>query len=459
MTFDVLIHGGEVYDPEPLGRADIGIRDGRVAAVGDLAGASARTAIAAEGLLVLPGLVETHAHMLLPFAGTVTQNDFYDGTVAGAFGGVTTLIDFAAQLPGQPLSEAIGQRVAQAQGDAVVDYGFHLILTEIRPEVLQEMEEVVRDGISSFKFFTTYRKDQLYVGDGDLRQAFARVAELGGLATVHAENDDIVEQAIGALVRAGRTSPKHYPLSKPEISEVEAISRAILLAEEAGTDLLIRHVSSARGAREIRRARGAGQRVFGETCPQYLALTDEVYGRADARNFLVHPPIRTEKDRAGLWEGIEDGSLLVIGTDDCAFTREQKLCSDVFTEIPGGMPGIETRLAVMYTEGVLNRGLSLEALARITSTNPARLYGLYPRKGALRPGSDADMVLFDPEPAGTIRAGALHGKADWTPFEGWPVRGVVRKTVSRGAVIVDGDACQVPRGRGEYLERGAPGTP
>ncbi len=449
MANATLISGGHVYAPEDLGVTDILIKDSRIAALGELAGTEAGTVIDATGKLVFPGVIETHAHMLLPLAEAVTQNDFYTGTVSGAFGGVTTLIDFADQTKGNPALQAVESRLKQAES-SIVDYGFHCTFTDITPATLDEMQAVVERGISSFKFYTTYKSDGLYVDDGSMLAAFERARELGALVTVHAENDDIIARATASLKAQGKTAPRYFPLSKPEISEQEAITRMILLAEQAGVQLLVRHVTSKSGIEAVAAAQERGLPVYAETTPTYLLLTREVYG--SPAEFIVHPPIRGEKDKEALWQAVLDGTVDVIATDDCAFTRAQKRKAENFWQVPGGLPGIETRLPLMYQEGVVKRGLGMEQLVRILSTNPAAVYSLE-QKGALRPGMDADIVVYDPEKRWTVTADALHEQTDWSPFAGMQIKGRVDKTLVRGGIVIDGDRCLAAAGNGQYLHR------
>ena len=453
MTFDLLITGGDVFAPDPLGRVDLGIKDGRITAIGDLGEQSASETIDASGKLVFPGLVESHAHMLLPQARATSIHDFYSGTVAAAFGGVTTLIDFADQKAGRPAMEAIAARLAQAAGQAVIDYSFHCTLTDISRETLAEIETVMDFGISSFKFYTIYRSAGLYVDDGGLRQAFRRIGELGGIATVHAENDGICSRETADLLSRGLVSARHFPASKPAIVEAEAVQRVLLLAREARVPLVIRHVSSRAGLAAIQRARADGQEAYGETCPHYLTLNQSVYDGLDGANFICHPPLRRDDDSLALWQGIRRGDISLIGTDDCAFSRAQKKQAANFAEVPGGLPGIETCLPLLYSLGVRQNRLTMPELVAVCCTNPARHYDLYPRKGAIQIGSDADLVVFDPDKAWQVRWQDLHQKSDWSPYEGWSLTGKTASTISRGKVIVKGEEFFGQAGDGQLLKR------
>jgi len=453
MTFDLLITGGEVYAPQPLGVADVGIRDGKIAAIGRLGEQTAAERVPADGKLVFPGLVETHAHMLLPQAHGTSRHDFFSGTVAAAFGGVTTLLDFADQRRGRPAMEAVAARMAQAEGKCVIDFGFHCTLTDINRETLAEVETIMDFGIPSFKFYTIYREAGLYLDDGQLRDAFRCLGRLGGLATVHAENDSICERETAQLLRQGLTAPRYFPASKPAIVEAEAVQRVLLLAGEAGVAVVIRHLSSRDGVAALARALESGQDVAGETCPQYLLLDEEVYGGSNGAWFVCHPPLRREADREALWRGITTGEISLIGTDDCAFSREQKNRAANFAQVPGGLPGIETCLPLLYTRGVSQGRMTMTDLVRSCCTEPARRYGLYPRKGALQVGADADLVVFDPDRQWQLRWQDLHQQADWSPYQDWPLRGKTEMTVSRGRIIVRGDQFLGHAGAGRFLKR------
>lgn len=451
-----IIRQADVYAPEHLGTMDLAISNGKIAALAPHLEQSAEREVQAKGLIAIPGLVETHAHMLLPFGGTQTNNDFYDGTRAGVYGGVTTLIDFADQIKGGNIEDSLEQRLAYARAQCCVDYSFHCTLTDITEETLQAIPALIDRGFTSFKFYTTYTPGGLRVPYEDMERAFAVIARYGAIATVHAENEEMIDAATARLISAGRTAWRDFPDSKPGESEITAIERLLELQKRTGVRLLIRHVSSAAGAKRITAAQKAGQEVYGETCPHYLWFDNSVYDRPNGADYIVHPPIRTPEDREAIWEVLQAGAAFTIGTDDCAFNLAQKRVSDRFDQVPGGMPGIETRLAVLYAAGVATGRISLERLAELTSRNPAMLYGLYPRKGCLAVGSDADLVLLDPQTEQIIRVEALHEKADYTPFEGMRVPMTVSMTVSGGRILLDcGSDCTQP-GTGRLLQRSLP---
>lgn len=454
MQYDLLIRGAEVYAPQELGICDIAIKDGRIAAIAPELDASAERVIDAHGLKAIPGVLETHAHMLLPFGGTQTMNDFYDGTRAGLYGGVTTLIDFADQDRGGSIFDAVEARTALAAKQCAADFSFHCTLTDINEETLQAIPVLIKHGFTSFKFYTAY--SNLLVPYEDMERAFRVIAEHGAIATVHAENEEQINAAITRLKAAGKTDCRYFLESKPTDSEPSAVRTLIELARRTGVRLLIRHVSSAEGAALIEQAQKEGLEVYGETCPHYLYFDETVYEREHASDYIVNPPIRTAADRAGIWRVLSDGTKFTIGTDDCAFYLKQKRVSDKFYEIPGGMPGIETRLVLLHELGVRTGRISMRRLAEMTSYNPAQLYGLTGRKGQLTPGADADVVLLDTNCDYALTAAQLHEKTDYTPFEGVPLHVRVAYTVANGKVLVEnGTDCAVP-GAGRLLQRGLP---
>ena len=456
MQYDLLIRGAEIYAPQALGISDIAVKDGRIAAVSPrLEGTAART-IDAGGLTAIPGLLETHAHMLLPFGGTQTMNDFYDGTRAGLYGGVTTLIDFADQRKGCSIFEALEERMALALPQCAADFSFHCTLTDINSSTLQAIPVLIERGFSSFKFYTAYRESGLLVPYGDMKRAFQVIASHGAIATVHAENEDQIDQAAAALKAAGKTECHCFLDSRPVDSELSAIRELISLARETGVKLLVRHVSSAEGARLIAAAQEEEMEVYGETCPHYLYFDEAVYTQDHPGDYIVNPPIRTAADREGLWNVIANGAKFTIGTDDCAFYLAQKRASSRFDEVPGGLPGIETRLAVLHELGVRTGRIDMRQLAELTSYYPAQLYGLAGRKGRISEGADADIVLLDTACGYTLTAGALHEKTDYTPFEGLPVHVRAIYTVAGGQVLVEDGRDRAVPGAGRLLRRGIP---
>ena len=453
---DLLIRGIHVFAPEDLGVNDVAIADGKVAAIGARLELPAAQELDGRGKLLLPGVIETHAHMSMPFAGTKTMNTFYDGTYAGAFGGVTTLIDFAQQIGAASLRQSLRDRLAEAEGRCCVDYGFHITLTDTSAQTIAELPSLCREGYSSFKLHTTYRGGGLYVDTDGLYRVFSEIARCGGLVTVHAENDEMIDAAMQRLLREGKTDFRYFPEYKPDEAEAEAVSRCIRIARETGCKLLIRHISGMEAAEAIAEAQAQGLPVYAETCPQYLAFTREVYAQENGRDFILHPPIRGAEDREAIWRAICDGMKITLATDDCGFFLRQKHMSDTFYGVPGGLPGIETRLLATYGLGVDTGRITVGRLAEMASLLPAKLYGLYPQKGVIRVGSDADLVVLDPSRETVLTAAALHEQTDYTPFEGFRVGAALEKTISRGRIIVDGDRFLGHAGDGRLLLRKLP---
>jgi dihydropyrimidinase len=453
--YETLIRGGTVVNAGGQARADVALLAGRVAALGtDLPPGEARQVIDAGGLLVLPGLVDPHVHFNTPFMGTATRHGFDTGSVAAACGGVTTLIDFAFQERGRPALEAVRARRAEAEGRACVDYSFHAIFTEVDHRTPAQLPELIEAGIASWKVFMAYRRFGIMADDGGLLALLRASRDLPCLGIVHPENAAIIEHLVDQFLAEGKRAPRYHALSRPPLAEAEAVSRAARFAGEAGAALYAFHISSAEAVAEIQAARARGWAVYGETCPHYLCLDDSLYERPDGYNWCMSPPLRTPPHLAALWEAAANGVISIVSTDDASFDAESKAWGrDSFDRIPNGIPGVECRLALLYSEGVAKGRISVERLAALTSANPARLLGLHPAKGAIAPGADADLVLFDPAAETTLSQASSRMTAGWHPYEGWRVRGSVVSTLARGEVLVkDGRYCG-PEGAGRFLKR------
>lgn len=452
---DLIIRGGTVVNAGGSQAADVVVDHGKIAAVDARGEArSARRVIDARGLLVLPGLVDPHVHFDTPFMGTVTRHNFESGTLAAAFGGVTTVVDFAFQERGRPMLEMIRTRQAQAEGRACIDYSFHAIFTDVNRETPRQLPELIEAGIATWKVFMAYRRQEIMVDDGGLYALLEASRELPVLGIVHAENPFIIEFLIDRFLAEGKCAPRYHALSRPPLAEAEAVGRAARLAHTAGTPLYIFHISSQAALEEIRAARGKGWAVFAETCPHYLLLDAALYDRPDGYNWCMSPPLRAQADRDALWQALADGAISAVTSDDASFDAESKMWGkESFDRVPNGVPGVECRLALLYSEGVAKGRLNVERLAGLTAANPARLVGLYPRKGAIAVGSDADVVLFDPELRSTLSVKTSHMQAGWHPFEGMPVTGAPVMTIARGEVIVErGEFCG-RAGAGQFLSR------
>ena len=460
---ELLIRGGTLVTADGRRRADLLCRDGLIAAIGTGLEPDAGTqVIDAGGCFVMPGGIDPHTHLQLPMMGTVVADDFYTGTAAAAAGGTTSILDFVGPERGQSPLEALGiwrNRAAKA----TIDYGFHMTVAWWGPRFAEEMEALVQGhGITSFKFFLAY-KGGLMLPDEDLIAGFLRCRDLGALAQVHAENGELIAY-LQAKVRAeGVTSPLGHVLSRPPQCEGEATGRAITMAEITGVPLYVVHVSAAEAARAIADARGRGVKVIGETLPGFLAIDDSVYRHADfdfAAGHVMSPPYRPRGHQEVLWQALRDGTLSTTGTDHCCFTKAQKrLGQGDFTRIPNGCGGIEDRLHVLWHLGVNSGRISPEQFVALTSTNAARTFNLWPRKGELEIGADADVIVLDPARTKTLSAATQRQNTDFSVWEGMDLQGVVVHTVSGGTHLwADGDLRAEP-GRGRYLPRAPFGHP
>ena len=453
--FDTVIANGTLVTAEATLRADLGILDGQIAAVGpNLAG---RDTIDAAGMLVLPGAVDEHVHLQMPVGEFASSDDFYTGTVAAACGGTTTVIDFCEPKAGQPLVEALAARRAEAGGKVAVDYGLHMTLSRADDATLAQIPASIAAGAASFKLYMAYQG--LRLDDGELLRALAALGRAGGWVLVHAENHHAIAYLTAQALAEGRTGPENHPRTRPDFMEAEAVGRLLALARITGTPLTVAHLSCAAGLDAVRDARARGQAVGVETCPQYLLLDEAEYRRPgfEAAKFVMSPPLRAERDRAALWAGLAAGEVDTVATDHCPFffaTQKTRGRHD-FSRIPGGAPGIETRLALLYTYGVRAGRLTPQQWVAACCTGPARRFGLAPRKGTLDVGADADVGIFDPDRRVTLAAESLHQNVDYCPYEGWIVTGYPVMVLSRGEVIVRDGRFVGRAGRGEYLPTAA----
>jgi len=450
----IVIRGGTVVSETGALRADVLIRGERVEAVGVIPAIPSAEPIDASGLLVLPGAVDPHVHFNDAFMGTVSVHDFESGTRAAAFGGVTSVIDFSNQKPGRPLAETLEVKFREAEDKAVVDWGVHPVVTDARPEVLAEIPGLVESGASTMKCYMTYRQEGLMVGDDELRHVLARLSESGGRLLVHAEDNDIVEDGVAAYVQAGRTTAIDHARSRPPEAENRAIRRLIKLAKDTDGRLFVVHMASAAGLEAAAVARAHGVDILAETCTHYLVFGEAMLERADGIKWICSPPLRDEVTRDALWRGAADGRIAVVSSDDAAYSWEAKLMGkDRFDLCPNGIPGLEVRLSLLYSEGVVKGRITLPRLVALTAAVPARVFGLAPAKGAVAPGADADIVLFDPSARWMMGRNTLHMAADWSAYEGIEVTGRVVKVFSRGELIVDGESFLGRPGRGRFLKR------
>jgi dihydropyrimidinase len=440
---------------------DVGIAGEKIAAIGpDLEASPETKIIDASGHHVIPGVLDVHVHLELPFMGAVSADDYRTGTRAGARGGVTTLIDFAIPYAGDSLNDAADKWMARAEGKAMIDYTFHICITRYN-EHKDQIKGMVDRGFTTFKEFMIYESEGWQSDDRAMFGTLEKMKEYGTMLLVHAESSRVLDELIERhhtpeLMK--QYGARLHRMTRPNFIEAEAIQRAVTWSEVTGGQLYIVHMSTRQGTEIVKAAQSRGVPVLAETCAQYLVLDDTVFDRDDGHLFACCPQLKTPADSKRLWEGLKDGEVSVISTDTCTFTREQKaMWQGDWTKIPMGIPGLETLLPVVYTHGVLKHRLSLEEMCSKLSTNPAKIMGLYPRKGAIEVGSDADLAIIHPHNTMTVDCDAMETNADWSPFQGWDLAGFSRTTLSRGEVIVDGYSVVGKEGRGKWLPRSTAG--
>ena len=453
-----LITNGTIVTAVDQYEGDVLVEDERIAAIGVRLDIRADKSIDATGKYVLPGGVDVHTHLDMPFGGTTSADDFESGTIAAAFGGTTSIVDFAIQYKGQTLHHAWETWMRKAESKAVIDYGFHMIMTDLNDQTEQEMDALVCQGVTSFKLFMAYR-GVFMLDDGSIFKALLRTGKNGGMICMHAENGDVIDVLVQRALRAGQTAPKYHALTRPARAEAEATHRAIALAEIADVPVYIVHLSAAEALEMVAEARDRGLPAYAETCPQYLFLSDDNYEEPDfgGAKYVMSPPLREKAKQALLWQGLAFNDLQCISTDHCPFCmKEQKeLGRGDFSKIPNGAPGIETRMSLVYDGGVREGRISLNRFVELTSTSPAKIFGLFPRKGTIAPGSDADIVIFDPNRTVTLAAKTLHMKVDYNPYEGRRVTGAADTVLSRGRVVIENGQFAGRAGQGSFLKRRA----
>jgi dihydropyrimidinase len=464
MKYDLIIKGGLAVLENGPAIADIFISNGvikRVSAASFRQAAKACRVMDAAGLLVLPGIIDAHVHYSLHLGGgKITSDDFYTGSAAAACGGVTSVIDYTGQGPGVPLADGLRARQEEAEGLMHVDYGFHAVIPSWKRLAgpAAQIKKLMAMGVTSFKFFMAYEDRGIMASDAELFEALEVSGRTGALVCVHAESGGLIELLTERAGRARRPGAEALRLSRPDYTEWEAVGRALTLAGRTGGNIYFVHLSSGVSAGLIARARDAGVRAMGETCPQYLVLTESVFKRGDGHLYATCPPVRTAADSKALWTGLNKGSLQVVATDNCTFTRAQKdLWKGDLARLYMGMPGTQTLLPLMYTFGVKQGRLSLAQMTRTLSLNPAKIMGLYPRKGAIRPGADADLVIVDPAEFKPVDFKRLKHRTDYSPYQGMKLAGWAKRTILRGEVIAEeGELLRPDRPSGRFLRRGKP---
>lgn len=464
----VLIKGGRIVTAVDDYHADILVEDGRIEAIARDLSVESADIHDATGHIVLPGGIDVHTHMEFDLGTAQTVDTFETGTRSAAFGGTTTIVDFALQAKGETPKQALDRRLASAEAQCCVDYSFHIILTEVTPEHLTELPDLVNhEGISSFKMFMAY-PGVLMVEDADIFRAMRTVGSHGGMINLHAENGGVIQVLIEEALAQGNTSPKYHKLTRPAIMEAEATHRGIRLAELAEMPVYFVHLSAEEALDSVVEARDRGIPAFAETCPHYLFLSEEEYERPgfEAAKYVMTPPLRSHKCQHALWRGLRFDDLQIVSTDHCPFCfneqpfglrKSKQMGLDNFEKIPNGAPGVEFRIPLLYDGGVAAQRITLHRFVQLTSTAPAKMFGLFPRKGTIAVGSDADLVLFNPDTRHVLSASTHHSNVDYSLYEGREVQGKVDKVFLRGQLIVDGDRWLGSPGNGQFQKRSASG--
>jgi dihydropyrimidinase len=452
-----LIRNGNIVTAVDNYVGDLLIEDETISLIGQKLDLQADKVIDAAGKLVIPGGVDPHTHMEFPFGGTTASDDFRTGTIAAAHGGTTTIIDFAIQYRGESLMQAIDNWHRKAEGKPAIDYGFHLIVSELPEARIPELKRLVlNDGVTSFKLFMAY-PGAFLVDDGTIFRAMSAAGEAGGLVCMHAENGVVIQELIKRALAEGKTAPKYHALTRPTRAEAEGTGRAIAIAEMAGAPVYIVHLSCQEALLKVQEARDRGLPAYAETCPQYLFLDVTRYDQEgfEGAKYVLTPPLREKWHQDELWKGLRMDDLQVVSTDHCPFCfKEQKeLGRDDFSKIPNGGPGVENRLSLIYNGGVASGRISLNRFVQLVSTAPAKLFGLFPRKGTIAVGSDADIVVFDPKAEMTISAETHHMNIDYNAYEGMTVTGVTETVLSRGKVLIEQGKYVGTPGEGRFLKR------
>ncbi|HET6231258.1 MAG TPA: dihydropyrimidinase [Longimicrobiaceae bacterium] len=456
MRLDKVVRGGTVVTPAGTFVGDVGIAGEKIVALGEALDAGDAQVIDAAGHYVIPGVLDVHVHLELPFCGTTSSDDYRSGTRAGARGGVTTLIDFAIPYAGDSLADAADAWMKKAEGKALIDYTFHICITRW-DEHKDQIEGMVERGFTTFKEFMIYESEGWQSDDRAMFGTLEKMRDLGAMLLVHAESSRVLDELI-ARHHTPELMKEHgaalHRITRPNFIEAEAIQRAVAWSEVTGGQLYIVHMSTAEGTEIIQAAQARGVPVIAETCVQYLVLDDSVFDREDGHLFACCPQLKKPADSERLWKGIKDGTVTAISTDTCTFTREQKaMWEGDWTKIPMGMPGLETLLPLTYTHGVKAGRITIEQMCDKLSTGPAKAMGLFPRKGGITVGADADLAIIHPDRTHTVDPAELETNADWSPFEGWDLAGFARTTLSRGDVIVDDYRVVGQEGRGKWLPR------
>ncbi|HVK96597.1 MAG TPA: dihydropyrimidinase [Flavisolibacter sp.] len=449
----ILIKNGRVITADSDAVADIFIDSEVVKAIGENLSYEAEETIDASGMLVFPGGIDPHVHLEMPFMGTFSSDSYETGTRAALHGGTTTVIDFILQKQGNSLRAAFDEWSGRATGNCLGDYSFHMAVTDFNDSTREEIKEMVEEGITSFKTFMAY-KGALMIDDRQMVALMQEVKKQGGMVTVHATNGDVIDYLVAKHRAEGKLSPLYHYLSQPEVTEAEASARFADLANYTGCPAYIVHLTCEGALNAARDANKRNQHVLVETCIQYLVIDASLYEREDGAKWVMSPPLREKKDQETLWAGINQGTVKVVATDHCPFKWEQKLMGkDDFSKIPNGHPAIEHRMELLYSEGVHKEKISLNKYVEVACTNPAKIFGMFPKKGTISVGSDADIVILDPNASHTISADTHRMNVDYSAYEGWKINGKIKTVLLRGKVAIQDNKCILEKGFGQFVKR------
>jgi dihydropyrimidinase len=453
---DLLIRNGIIVTHDATFSADIAISNGKILGIGECGSFDdANVEFDALGKMIIPGLIDPHVHMSHPYRNQFSDDKFFSTSVSAAFGGTTTLIDFAIQWDkNSKMKEIIEHRIKEVEEEVVIDFSLHATPTKSSEETIKAVADAIHLGVPSFKIYMVYRDQGRMVDDGILYGLLEEMKKRKGILMVHAENDAIAEFNQTRFVTKGYTNPSNFPKVKPNIVEAEAINRVTYLNQKIGSRLYIAHLSTREGLEIIRQSQAKGNPVIAETCPHYLTLSKDEYNYTNGEKFICSPPLRSHEDISALWKGVSNGLISVISSDHCGFGLKQKAIGNGnFCQTPNGLPGIETRLPLIFTEGVAKHRITMNKMVEVLSTNAAKIFGLYPKKGAILPGSDADLTVVDINEEICVTGKKLHGAVDWTPYEGMKLHGFAVATILRGKIIMENGELCAEKGYGKFIPR------